>query len=107
MLHLVLRAATQKKHFSYGDAYINFENKRLVRYGNTPTTPLPEKEKQTDILCCMRQYVTDNPFQIIFEWTIAHQDAPIPCKELPLVAQLSTITDELAKKACSQLGIIW
>ena len=99
MMMLVLRAATGKTHLPYRQVTVNCDNNGVVSHGNDPSSPLPEKQVQADVLRCLKQYITDLPVEVVYEWVKAHQDDRKAWDDLTLKEQCNCLADKLAKMA--------
>ena len=99
MIQLVLRAATAGRNLPYKKATVFCDNRGVVLHGNRPRASLPEKQAQADVLRCLKQYVTENLFDVQFEWVKSHQDDHTPFEQLCIEAQLNVRVDRLAKRA--------
>jgi len=99
MMMLVLRAATGKAHLPYRQITVNCDNNGVVSHGNDPSSPLPEKQVQADVLRCLKQYITDLPVEVVYEWVKAHQDDRKSWEDLTFKEQCNCLADKLAKMA--------
>ena len=99
MIQLVLRAASRDPDVAYHQIIVNCDNIGVVGHGNNPNEPLPEKQTQADTLRCLKQYIRENFFEVVYEWVAAHQDDDKSWDDLTLKEQLNVIVDSLAKRS--------
>ena len=98
LIQLILRAASQNCTLNYQQAVIHSENKGVVNHGNSPGRSLGEKQSQADVLRCLKNYVSYNPFESCFKWVPSHQDKHERWEDCTLIEQLNIIVDRLAKQ---------
>ena len=99
LLQLILRAASQDHSVEYQPVVIHCDNKGVVNHGNTPGRSLGEKQSQADVLRCLKNYVSFNPFDSVFRWVPSHQDKHKQWDDCTLMEQINIMVDRLAKKA--------
>lgn len=99
MIQLVLRAASRKDSKDYCQVEVCCDNIGVVQHGNDPTSPLSEKQSQADTLRCLKQYINENPFEVVYKWVKGHQDDLLSWDELNLTERLNCLVDNIAKKS--------
>jgi hypothetical protein len=98
LLQLILRAASQNRTLEYQPVVIHCDNKGVVNHGNSPGRALGEKQSQADVLRCLKNYVSYNPFESCYKWVPSHQDKHKQWEDCTLMEQLNIIVDKLAKQ---------
>jgi hypothetical protein len=99
MIQLVLRAAAQTSHSCYAPVRVDCDNIGVVRHGNSASKKLKAKQSQADVLRSLKQLITSQVFDTIYEWVASHQDDKKKWKDLTLRERMNVIVDKLAKLA--------
>ena len=99
MIQLVLKAAAQTSHSCYEPVQVDCDNIGVVRHGNSASKKLKAKQSQADVLRSLKQLITSQVFDTIYEWVASHQDDKKKWKDLTLRERMNVIVDKLAKLA--------
>jgi hypothetical protein len=99
-LQILTQVATDGKYVSV-DMKPRFgcDNKGVVHHGNHPRRPMPEKQRQADVLRYYKRLVRDAPFRCKMFHVYGHLDQLLRWEELTLEEQVNVECDHLAEDA--------
>ena len=73
MALLILRAAMASKNTATRPQQVMLcDNRRVISHGNSSLQPLPEKQKQADLIRLTKHLSSTNKFQQKWEWVEGH-----------------------------------
>ena len=95
---LVHRAASQRA-YRYKECEAFCDNLGVVKHASRPTTSLPEKQVQADVLCLIKHLIRELPFSVNYQHVYGHLDAVLNLSDLTPVQRLNVDMDAAAKSA--------
>jgi hypothetical protein len=99
-IQLLLQVATDGKYISSDmKPRLGCDNKGVVHHGNHPRGPMPEKQRQADVLRYYKRLVHDAPFRCRMFHVYGHMDQLLKWEELTLEERVNVDCDHLAEEA--------
>ena len=95
---LVIKAATERC-FNYLDVVAHCDNMGIVKHGNSPGTPCPEKQVHADLIILIKKLIQGLPCRLEYKHVFGHLDEILRWDQLSLVQKLNVLCDSLAKRA--------